>query len=199
MRLYEILNSDDYADIKAILNRDCAPYIEVLKQTRGHPLFRGSDSGRPPSGNLTKISPKLERKPKDTPIDIHNFMNSRFQAKFGYPFRNGIFASGEQRTAAHYGLVNILFPIGKLNYIWSSQVDDLVYVIDRIYTKDEFDDEDTINQNPQLAQEFENLIDTYKSVELDRCILSNHEVIFANDCYLVSLSDYEYIIKGLLT
>jgi hypothetical protein len=199
MRLYEILsNGNDLSNIISILKKDCAPFIEVLKKNHGKPLFRGSDSGKPDNGQIKLISPRVNRKPKDTPNDIHNFMNRQFEAKFGFPYRDGIFVTGVQRTAAFYGSVCVVFPIGELKYIWSDLVDDLLYVIERIYSHEDFDDTDTVNQNPQLAQEFIDLVDSYKSDNLDRAISTGHEIILANNCYMINLKDYNAILHGVL-
>lgn len=199
MRLSEIfVNDNDLSHIVSQIKRDCAPFVEVLKQNHGRPLFRGSDTGRPEVGHMKLISPRLERKPKDTPADIHNFMNQLFVEAFGYPYRNGIFTTSSQSTAAAYGTVCVVFPIGELKFIWSKSINDLFYQIDEIYSKEAYDDVDTINQNPQLKQEFVELVNTYQSNNLADAINVRHEIIFANNCYTINLNDYQAIIGELI-
>lgn len=199
MRLHEVLDTSDALEhIVETIKLHCAPYIQVLKQTNGEGLFRGSAGGYAESGHIKLISPRTSRIPKDTPADIHKFMNDHFTQKFNFPYRNGIFTTGNRSNATFYGSVNAIFPAGELKFIWSPKVDDLLYVVERIYDKEEYDDTDTIAQHPQLAQEFMNIVDSYQSTDLVAAIRSHHEVIFSNSCYMVNFNDYQAVIRELI-
>jgi hypothetical protein len=73
---------------------------------------------------------RLDRKPTDTPLPIHEFMDNWFYKKFGVKFRsNAMFVTKSRGSAQIYGDVYIVFPIGEFKYCYSSTIDDLYATI----------------------------------------------------------------------
>lgn len=211
MRLHEILEpSNDLEHIIETIRLHCGPYIEILKQNDSDCLYRGSNSGKAIPGHIKLIKPRLDRSPLDTPRFIHNFLNQEFKTRFHFPFRNGIFATGNQPRAAGYGSVSVLFPIGPLKFIWSPKVEDLFSVIDTAIANNvtyEYDDEQERIDNTRPVDEYNNQplldiitqsIDTYTNTDLIKATNSEHEIMFANDCYMVSIYDYAAVVRELI-
>ena len=118
-------------EIKKILNRDCAKF---LKEMRGEYdlLFRGSYKK---VNRIAKIKHNKERKPKDTPQELHDLLNKKFKKKFGWPVRNGIFTTSSYIMADGYGIPYKFFPIGDYKYVYSTKIEDLFqYFEDRDIT-----------------------------------------------------------------
>lgn len=211
MRLREVLEADDFSHIVETIKQHCQPYIEILKQNNGECLFRGSNSGKAYPGHIKLIKPNLTRIPLDTPIPIHNFLNDKFQSKFHFPYRNGIFATGNQPRAAGYGSVSVLFPVGELKFIWSPKIEDLFAAIDTTIANNRYGKEVDSNEerldntmpvddynNKPLLDKLNQYINTYKNSDLINATESEHEVMFANDCYMVSIYDYGVIVRELI-
>ena len=67
-----------------------------------------------------------DRKPTDTPLPIHEFMDNWFYKKFGVKFRsNAMFATKSKGSSQIYGTVYVVFPIGEFKYCYSTVVSDL--------------------------------------------------------------------------
>jgi hypothetical protein len=178
MKLYEIAIPDvDIAKLKEL----CAPYISVLKHTDGAPLFRGYKGSRFSNINGFQVmEPNLDRTPVDTPQVLHTALNQAFKRQFGFPYRNGVFASGSYEDARYYGEVYAVFPIGELKYIWSKQIGDLYVQLDRTFNFEE------ISASKQsLVTAITSVVNAYQNTELDKAILSGHEVMIANKCIMI--------------
>jgi hypothetical protein len=83
-----------------------------------------------------KNKPKLfignvrpDRRPSDTPLPIHEFMDNWFYKKFGVKFRSNAMFATKSQSARLYGDVYIVFPIGEFKYCYSSTIDDLYATI----------------------------------------------------------------------
>jgi hypothetical protein len=197
------------ADEKIItsLKNFCNPYIEVLKKSGGKPLYRGYDGSnfqhRAGLEDFKVYSPNNNRVPKDTSKNIHDNMNKYFVEKFGQPFRNGISTSPNRRQAYDYGDLYVVFPIGKLEYVWSHSVDDLtVYIGDlrrhevkcRKCSGIEFDNED------ELIHHLTNHVKwSTRSVEKALMVEGFSEVMFMNECILLDPEVYKTIQHRLLS
>jgi hypothetical protein len=211
VRLHEVIDATDLSHIVETIKQHCGPYIEILKQNNGDCLFRGSNSGKAYPGHINLIKPRLDRTPLDTPRLIHKFLNQEFQTKFHFPLRNGIFATGNQPRAAGYGSVSVVFPVGELNFIWSPNIEDLFAVVDTTIANlgdgTAFDpDEDRLDStlpasdynNKLLLDKLNQYINTYTNKDLLAATASDHEIMFANDCYMVSIYDYGKVVQELI-
>ena len=120
------------------IKRDCQPYLKEMGQKdmfsaydRGRALYRGLDSYK---GFLKKRVRLGSRRPTDMNIDDHNMINKYFKKKYGAPFRNALFLTGNRRNAAGYNTGSgaayyLIFPIGEFKFIWSSRITDLFSAI----------------------------------------------------------------------
>jgi hypothetical protein len=177
MKLLEIVGPNiDIPKIKQL----CAPYIEVLKQTDGVPLFRGYNKSFKQIQGFNVVVPRPNRKPTDTPLFLHNALNQQFIKHFNYPFRNGVFACGSYDDAHYYGTVYAVFPVGKLNYVWSQEIIDLFKYLDRSYHFDTIE-----NDQVAIEQAAEEVIGKYIDNDLDKAIRMGHEVMLANKCIMI--------------
>jgi hypothetical protein len=178
MKLYEIAVPDvDIAKLKQL----CAPYIEVLKHTDGAPLFRGYKGSRFTNvEGFNVIEPNLNRVPVDTPRVLHDALNQSFKRAFGFPYRNGVFASSSYDDARYYGPVYAVFPIGELHYIWSKQISDLYVQLDKT-----FDFETLESSKQSLINAVASIADAYQNNELDKAIQTGHEVMLNNKCIMI--------------
>lgn len=176
-----------------VLKKDCAEYIKVLQQTRGTALLRGSKASYAKPGTLNIIQPRASRMPKDTDAAIHFYINHKLERKFGYKFRNGVFAISDFDLAYHYGNVSIVFPIGPLQFLWSPQILDLY-----TYLQDEMDFDGSIHGD-EFNERLDKIVDLYQKTDLATAIKTHREVMLANKCYMVSLEDYKAIEKELLS
>lgn len=105
------------------LKKDSAPFIKELQKSGKELLWRGT---RGHSKGLTKINPRKDRAPTDTPEQIHDELNRRFKKRFGWEVRSeGVFATSSSMTAGDYGIPYMFFPIGKCQYIYNPRVEDL--------------------------------------------------------------------------
>jgi hypothetical protein len=106
-------------ELIVVLKRDCNKFINELKKCSSY-VFR---SVHQDIGDLKLIQSRLDdRTPKDTPKEVHNYVNSEFEKKFGWPVRNGVFTSGRRSFA--YGTPYLFFPRGQYRYTWSPVIDD---------------------------------------------------------------------------
>lgn len=134
MKLREILTekiTDDPIKLADILHRDCEMFLNETKPQRSE----GSKSGYLPvfyrghkikNDSILKRRPRKEnRRPKDTPQELHDMLNEMFVKKFGWPVRNGVFATTNYEQDKEYGDVSVFMPIGEYKYAWSPKVTDL--------------------------------------------------------------------------
>lgn len=112
---------------------DIQPYLKELRKYDNDRLaVRGM--------KVVKMQPfkeavRKDRKPRDTPIQIHDATNKYFGKKYGFKARSqGMFAKGGEPNGggdvSEYGYRYAVFPIGKYKYLWSPDVEDLINEID---------------------------------------------------------------------
>lgn len=103
---------------------ECKPYIDLMKSCDGQRLlFRGFRD----EITIKEIKHRWNRTPIDTPQEIHDFLNDKFNKKFGWNARSGVFCYLKEikNVTTGYGNPYILFPIGDFKYLWSNKVHDL--------------------------------------------------------------------------
>lgn len=126
MRLIHYLHEDaayeldQAAEIKKKIHKECKPF---LRASKGYSLWRGMWNKADDAG---KYKVRKDRKPLDTPADVHKELDSIFKRHFGWPARSsGLLTTGDEKVAATYGTLYQIFPIGKFRFIWSKSVHDL--------------------------------------------------------------------------
>jgi hypothetical protein len=184
MKINEVID----ATLIVKLQQLCGPYIEVLKQTNGKPLYHGYKGTNFETYEGFKIiSPRTDRAPTDTPTVIHNALNVYFTEKFGHPFRNGIFTTGDQYGASLYGTTYVLLPIGPLVFLWSDDIDDLFTVVE--------DMRNDLNTGEVITELTSHT--TWQNNNLAEAITKEHEVMVMNKCIALTINEYKSIRSRL--
>jgi len=109
------------------LMRMCRPFLELINYNIPYfPLFRGAAKIHDNKDILIKRQVRLTgRNPRDSVGVHHDTLNEFFMAKFGEPFRDALFVTGNQMVADGYGpQVYFVFPIGKFSFVWSRNIPD---------------------------------------------------------------------------
>ncbi len=120
MRLIHYLKEDEeVTNIKKKIHKECKPFLNASK---GYSLWRGMWG----KDKIGKFKVRKDRKPLDTPLEVHKELDKIFTKNFGWPARSsGILTTGDKTVAGSYGNAYQVFPIGKFRFLWSNNVHDL--------------------------------------------------------------------------
>lgn len=130
-----LLESDgppDYQAIADMIKRDCKPW---LAEARGHFAYRGmylkdGDTSFKPvdasyDGSFYIGTIRKDRKPKDSPLWLHNVLNDTLQQESGIAYRSSsLFVVGDYGQSQNFGNTYLIFPIGEFKYAWSKKLID---------------------------------------------------------------------------
>jgi len=186
MRINELTESVSRGDMFEYLHqikRDCDPYLnEVQRGSLGqYAMYRGVKRHNEPF--IQKVT-HSERRPADTPSRLHEYFNDYFEDRFGYRYRNGIFASGSQEITEQYGNAYIIFPTGNFSIIWSSQVEDLYSVMEEWGIDVEPDDDEDVDAYDESVEDFRrDVLTTYRPGRIHEALRSKHEIMIETDGY----------------
>jgi hypothetical protein len=154
------------------IKKECQPFLKAVdyQPFNKYAILRGLKNT---NGELhVKKQVRLgDRKPKDTPHDLHEIINDYFTDKFGEPFRNAMFVVGSDRIAGEYGQQYSIFPAGNFTFLWSDQITDLYEELAI--------DEMSFLRNGQADQ----VLSSYRNTDLQRAILSKHEIMIRCESY----------------
>lgn len=121
-RLTNYLNEDTrqilFDSLEKIENK-CGPYLKEARK-RSFRMY----SGRKGQGDkiLIEKTVRKDRKPKDTPIEIHNRLDDMFEKETGIRLRsNSIFCTMDYVEARKYGPPFMIFPIGNDYQLWYNE------------------------------------------------------------------------------
>ena len=200
--LYESNSDLSLEEAVKIFHDECKPFQKEIG-------FDGTFDFKPLKRGM-KNKPKLfignvrpDRRPTDTPLPIHEFMDNWFYKKFGVKFRsNAMFVTKSQGSARLYGDVYIVFPIGEFKYCYSSTIDDLYATIaNKIesklsshyapLTKEKFNDFLSDDDNLKFAIDIvEKILSDSKYIDSDLEKVSyNPEIMINCKSYLAIKSD----------
>ena len=160
-----------------LIRRDCQPFLSQVK----HPfsLYRGMFGQ---THKFIKKQVRLDnRSPNAMDFDMHTVLNNYFTEEFGEPFRNAIFASGDNDNAETFGYSYFIFPIGRFTFLWSPHIDDLNFSMEDLFA-------DAVEQwklspiPPTKSQKAEALIKAlrqvdYKMTDLQEALESSNEIM----------------------
>jgi len=120
---YKEKHVDDLLSVWPDVERQCKQFIKELRKGKyTNLLYRGSNR----STHIGTKSVRQDRVPKDMPEDSHEAFDEAFDEVYGWKARStGLFCTGNSNNAGSYGTVQIIFPIGKYEYLWSSNITDL--------------------------------------------------------------------------
>ena len=111
--------------VEKTLIKQCTPFLNILRGGK-KVLFRGSSVTAKNVGLIKQKSfLNTNRKPKDTPKWLHDYLNKKMSDIAGWPVRNGVSVTPEAWQAQDYGTLNLFFPIGKFEWAFLSGVYDL--------------------------------------------------------------------------
>lgn len=185
------------------LKKNCAQFI---KDTKGIDLTMCRYVKNPVVG-MHKFTPRVDRKPMDTPQWMHDYLDSLFLKKFGWKARSeGVFAVAVKNDkVGYFGSYYPMFPVGDYHYVWSPKVTDLYTTI-----SDEVNDFDVrdwrhLTEFPEENKRFKAAIDklmrTYKDNNLKAYLNSQppeREIMIKCEAYyLVETSLGTDIINGV--
>ena len=138
--LAENAGFSDVETLKAFLKANCMDACKLMSSS-GNYMFRGMLASAFPSKiqltdnslSVTRVvieDVRKDRKPRDTPADIHEILNTWFKKKFNWPARSaGLFVTPKLDDAFFFGAPCIIFPVGEVKGLFSKRVDDLTTYI----------------------------------------------------------------------
>lgn len=174
------------------IKKECKPYLSKIKNSE-FMLVRDAGAGNKKS---YKKKVRKHRRPMDTPLVVHEYLDKTLKDKFGWkPRSEGLFcfASNSDMLNVHY-----VFPIGKFKFVYSDYVDDAT-----VYLADKSD-----NTVSGFSYNFEEEVDmakiknawekealkTYKSTNFNKALeLGNKDYEISIKC------DAAYLIYGYAT
>lgn len=171
MRLIKYLNeSISQEDIDTLMS-ECNVFLNDLdKQNSRVPELLYS--GRTGKKDLFKRKVRKNRKPLDTPREIHDKIDNEFKKQMGIkPRSNSLFCFKDEDRTASYGIPYAIFPVGRYKLIWSYEVHDLYDYLRKtniyfIYVNRDEDIKDTwIKLPPSLKSKFDSFEHFEKYIE----------------------------------
>lgn len=127
MRYNDLIESKNNVQlIGERIKKQCKPFLaEIKNQPLEYPLWRGFKAPADARNAGMKLARLEERNPESTSPQDHMALNNFFVRRYGHPYRNGIFATGMEQQAQDYGRAYMIYPIGKFDYLWHTQIYDM--------------------------------------------------------------------------
>lgn len=186
MKTYqEFLNEETFEEkVKkfiSLANSKCNPY---LMAARGQYCYRGMDN-KPDI--IFKKKVRKDRRPLDMAPQVSKRLDDAFDAVFDIKARSQcLFVIGDKRSTHEYGTAYIIFPIGKIHWIWSNIIGDL---LKKTYAK-KYESLDQDDLEYWVKQYYT------KDKNLDKAIKSGNEIMIDCKSYCaINAECYDYI-KG---
>lgn len=184
MRYYELTESNDTI-IKAI-KHNCQPWLQATNNPTG--LYRGI---RDTASVLNKKVRLTKRMTTAMPTHLHDGLNEWFSAKFGAPYRNAAFCTGDNVITLSFGSTYSIFPKGEFSFLWSPNVWDLnMRVNDAMATHD-----DTIPEGDTPEEEVHDLQTrvlpsmNYTNKDIDAAMKAKVEIMLRCESYYAVSTD----------
>lgn len=164
------------------LHKDCGIYKDRVSGSSKLFLYRGY-KGYNLAGliDYQRKTVRSDRHPKDTPPHVQRAVDDVFQENWGWrPRQEGLFVTGDEKSARNYGLLYIVVPIGDFKFLWSYKIHDL-------FSKLVIDDDVSIKMEWEIEKYFESkYIDTYSSENLPKAIDTGVEIMLkCKEYYLI--------------
>jgi hypothetical protein len=196
-------NSEFHKEIAEILKKECRPFIELSKSCNIE-LWRGVTHKfiDKHSTEISKLAYRVkhkDRKPIDTPSELHDRLNLAFIEKFGWPVRDGVFCLPDKGIALSYAQnasykngshseVYFLIPVGDFKYCWSPKYKDLTMDIKTKFPKYRQNDwKDELNN--LSSTKIKNIVNTYKDNDIQDANYTSKK-----DASEISIDCKEYIL-----
>jgi len=165
------------------IEKNCSKILKVY-QKAGHFIYRGAPGVH--IGNtgtfIEKKPDKKVRKPRNTPIEIHRYLNKLFKEKFGWNVRDGISTTPAWVQAHYYGHVYIFLPTDRYKFAWSPKYGDL-YVDMPIVQGVFFDNKEFLEKRHKT---FQRAVNTFKDDDLVGAIRNGYDAVKAEIMFKVN-------------
>lgn len=137
MRLVKYINEAEVDDHKLIeqFHKDTSQFHKEMKGVR---VWRATNKR---INQIEKLFARTDRRPKDTPTEIHNWFDDFFKKKFGWKARSeGVFASSTPTGIETFGRnVYLMFPCNGYKYVWSPTIQDLTQYASQAWSLIDYD------------------------------------------------------------
>jgi hypothetical protein len=189
-------------EILAMIKRDCKPYLK--QKAKGEQLYRGTKLLE--HNDFCIITPRKDRKPRDTALGIHKKFDELFMKYHGIKARSeAVFTTPDRTVASYYGVSGIVFPVGNFKYLWNPNVKDLATnpsgkdYTEQPWYKAIFNEfMILISKDEDVESVIENTVKGYKSTDLKKAMsLDNEIMIFCDKYYIIQSFWYSDIFKRL--
>jgi len=146
MKLLSYLNESTVKNVKSIpqMKMECSEYIKLLSQYpepnnawRDAKLYRGTSLN---IETIRKVTPRSDRKPRDTKQYVHDQFDIRFSKKFGWkPRSEGVMVTSDIHMAADYanesggGPPCIFFSTNNFKYVYSPEICDFFIMVRNLW------------------------------------------------------------------
>ena len=124
MRLEKYINRIDETTDEELLNYFLSEVKDYLKEQNGVRLWRATNKN---IKGIQKFSARSDRHPRDTPKEVHEWLDKWFKSNFGWKARSqGVFCASTPSGIEMFGKnVNLFFPCNGYKYIYSNTIHDL--------------------------------------------------------------------------
>lgn len=196
MRFKSYLNEFVEFDEEKIA-KDCAFFLSQMEGSNiDRFMYRGINSENVKVDVVNKFVPR--DKSMDSSKRFHDKLNEVLEKKFGHPFRNGLFVTGDQNSAAEYadeGGVYIVVPVGKFEWLTNPHFFDLYNHMLHIQNEQDWtyrEAEDEVVEQVELSN------DWIHNKNLAQCIRKGNEIMLwcPNGYYLFDYDDYPEVLDG---
>ena len=147
------------------IQAECKPFLKDIRNAGGT-LFRDDTKNR--NKPIWKKVTRTNRKPLDSPIDLHNILDDWFLKKFGWRARsNALFCWPLKFTSQYVSNKWLVFPAGNYKFIWSDKVDDLWGDVGEIFNDTE----------ATFKYFLEHFADSYRSTKIKESMIWSGEIM----------------------
>ena len=133
MKFHLYLTESEEKDLEMIkdFRKNTTQYFNEMGGVR---LWRATK--RIPNG-LTHYKSRKDRKPKDTPQEVHEYFDKEFKKKYGWKVRSeGVFTASDPNLAETFqpagGDTNIFYAANGYKYVYSTEIRDLLTELDEL-------------------------------------------------------------------
>jgi hypothetical protein len=201
MRFRQFITEATKFDEKRFI-QDCHPCLSQLELSKDPEQdvsykvpFRGMPPTRTAKTGWAIIEHTKYRKPKDTPLLVHNAMNEMFKRRFGWNARDGLFVTGSDIFARTFGPTHVVFPIGEFKFVWSEEIEDVYGDLVEPLLDDDWDEDWETNEI-----HFQNDLTgfSWSDKDLPEALKSRHEIMVSCSSYYAFQHDSPFFNEQVL-
>lgn len=143
---------------------------------------------------------RTNRMPMSTPRFLQDLLDDMFLKKFGWkPRSSGVFTNGNPSFLGIYGDMQLFFPVGNYDFIWSPDVGDLYHKVISIMGDLRVTNESDRNGMKKVADRFKiDELSIYRNTDLSAAIRSGNEIMFKCSGYVLVDGGYAKFLRGWL-